>query len=171
MVIEEFGRCLLQIIESANKTKGLYIVLYICISYIIIGSIKFESHKNRVGSVSFLAVVCFTDFVTSCEIICCDFVKYSIVYAHECHDVCWWSFEQVAVLSLTYMYMYSIKICRKHRHMIAWSWIQPCVIPAQVPAPVYPVPCLCVCVHVFVTVSDLSLTVFSEREQMWDIEC
>lgn len=50
--------------------------------------------------------------------------------------------------------------------MIAWSWIQPCVIPAQVPAPVYPVPCLCVCVHVFVTVSDLSLTVFSECEQM-----
>lgn len=61
-------------------------------------------------------------------------------------------FEQVAFLSLTY----SIKSFRKHRHMIAWSWIQPCVIPAQVPAPVYPVPCLCVCACVCHSVWPLS---------------
>ena len=28
MVIEEFGRCLMQIIESANKTKGIYMACW-----------------------------------------------------------------------------------------------------------------------------------------------
>lgn len=59
MVIEEFGRCLLQIIESANKTKGLYIVLYICISCIIIGSIKCVKSQEESGKCVFFSCCLF----------------------------------------------------------------------------------------------------------------
>lgn len=168
MVIEEFGRCLLQIIESANKTKG-----WSKVHTYFVGIMIWSKHLCKITRRK--AVCPFNKLLFNCTDFCnflwnnllwfCEIKLLSMhMNAMMCIDCL---FKQVAVLSLTY----SIEFCRKHRHMIAWSWFQPCVIPAQVPAPVYPVPCLCVRVHVFITVSDLSLTVFSERGQMWDIEC